>query len=111
MIATSDAFLILPGGLGTLDEFFEVVTTAQLGMHTKPIVLVNTDGYFDPLFALLRSRERRRLHLWRCRAAVSRGGDAEEAIERWSVTSRWSSRASRPSSGDQRPAPPRHSRR
>lgn len=54
MIAMSDAFLVLPGGLGTLDEFFEVVTTAQLGLHEKPIVLVNTEGYFDPLLALLR---------------------------------------------------------
>jgi len=54
MITMSDAFVILPGGLGTLDEFFEVVTTAQLGMHEKPIVLVNTNGYFAPLFALLR---------------------------------------------------------
>ncbi|MBV9063898.1 MAG: TIGR00730 family Rossman fold protein, partial [Alphaproteobacteria bacterium] len=40
MIAMSDAFLILPGGLGTLDEFFEVVTTAQLRVHAKPILLV-----------------------------------------------------------------------
>lgn len=54
MVEMSDAFLILPGGLGTLDEFFEVVTTAQLGMHTKPIVVVNTEGCFDPLFALFR---------------------------------------------------------
>jgi uncharacterized protein (TIGR00730 family) len=54
MIAMSDAFLVLPGGLGTLDEFFEVVTTAQLGLHRKPIVLVNIGGYFDPLLALLR---------------------------------------------------------
>lgn len=54
MIARSDTFLILPGGLGTLDEFFEVVTTAQLGMHTLPIVLVNTEGYFEPLLALFR---------------------------------------------------------
>ncbi|HEX3945503.1 MAG TPA: TIGR00730 family Rossman fold protein [Rhizomicrobium sp.] len=54
MIAMSDAFVVLPGGLGTLDEFFEVVTTAQLGMHGKPIVVVNTDDYFATLFALLR---------------------------------------------------------
>ena len=52
MVAMSDAFIILPGGLGTLDEFFEVVTTAQLGMHEKPIFLVNTEGYFEPLLAL-----------------------------------------------------------
>jgi uncharacterized protein (TIGR00730 family) len=54
MIGMSDVFLILPGGLGTLDEFFEVITTAQLGMHEKPVVLVNTDRYFEPLLALLR---------------------------------------------------------
>src|SRR4051812_12649231 len=53
MIAMSDAFVVLAGGLGTLDEFFEVVTTAQLGMHEKPIMVVNTKGYFDPLLALL----------------------------------------------------------
>ncbi|MBV9570134.1 MAG: TIGR00730 family Rossman fold protein [Alphaproteobacteria bacterium] len=52
MVAMSDVFLILPGGLGTLDEFFEVATTAQLGMHEKIIILVNTDGYFEPLLAL-----------------------------------------------------------
>jgi uncharacterized protein (TIGR00730 family) len=54
MIAMSDAFIVLPGGLGTLDEFFEVVTTAKLGLHGKPIVVVNTDDYFSTLFALLR---------------------------------------------------------
>jgi uncharacterized protein (TIGR00730 family) len=54
MIAMSDAFLVLPGGLGTLDEFFEVVTTAQLGMHEKPIAIVNTAGYFEPLLGLVR---------------------------------------------------------
>jgi uncharacterized protein (TIGR00730 family) len=54
MIALADAFVILPGGMGTLDEFFEVVTAAQLGRHEKPVVLVNIARYFDPLEALLR---------------------------------------------------------
>lgn len=54
MIAMSDAFVLLPGGLGTLDEFFEVVTALQLGRHTKPIILINLNAYFDPLIALLR---------------------------------------------------------
>jgi uncharacterized protein (TIGR00730 family) len=54
MIARSDAFVTLPGGLGTYDEFFEVLTAAQLGVHAKPIVLVNVDGYFDPLDAMIR---------------------------------------------------------
>ena len=54
MVEMSDAFLVLPGGLGTLDEFFEVVTTAQLGMHDKPVILVSTSDYFAPLLALFR---------------------------------------------------------
>jgi uncharacterized protein (TIGR00730 family) len=53
MIAMSDAFMLLPGGLGTLDEFFEVVTAAQLHVHAKPIVAVNVAGFFDPLRALM----------------------------------------------------------
>ena len=54
MIAESDAFAILPGGLGTLDELFEVLTLRQLGYHGKPIVLINVDGFWDPLNALIR---------------------------------------------------------
>lgn len=53
MIAMSDAFAVLPGGLGTLDEFFEVITSAQLLVHAKPIVVVNTNGYFDPVLAMI----------------------------------------------------------
>jgi uncharacterized protein (TIGR00730 family) len=49
MIDRSDAFLTLPGGLGTLDELFEVWTTATLAMHTKPMVLVDTEGFYRPL--------------------------------------------------------------
>ncbi len=54
MIDRSDAFIVLPGGLGTYDEFFEVLTAAQLGVHAKPIVLVNVKGYFNALDALIR---------------------------------------------------------
>jgi len=53
MLEMSDAFLVLPGGLGTFDEFFEVVTEAQLGVHDKPIIVVNVGGYFDALDDLL----------------------------------------------------------
>src|SRR6478735_10809302 len=53
MLQMSDAFLILPGGLGTFDEFFEVATEAQLGVHAKPIIVVNVQGYFDALDAML----------------------------------------------------------
>jgi uncharacterized protein (TIGR00730 family) len=54
MIARADAFAVLPGGLGTYDEFFEVLTAAQLGVHAKPILVVNVKGYFDALDALVR---------------------------------------------------------
>ncbi|MFB9235279.1 TIGR00730 family Rossman fold protein [Plantactinospora siamensis] len=49
MIDKSDAFLTLPGGLGTLDELFEVWTTASLGMHRKPVVLLDADGFYTGL--------------------------------------------------------------
>ena len=53
MAMNSDAFVVMPGGAGTLDEFFEVLTWRQLGLHGKPIVLVNTADYWDPLIALV----------------------------------------------------------
>jgi uncharacterized protein (TIGR00730 family) len=49
MAELSDGFVALPGGLGTIEEFFEVLTWAQLGMHQKPCGLLNVNGYFDPL--------------------------------------------------------------
>ena len=54
MILLSDAFLSLPGGWGTYDEAFEVLTLAQIGFHDKPSAFLNVRGYFDPLVALLR---------------------------------------------------------
>lgn len=53
MTQRADAFLALPGGLGTLEELFEVLTWSQLGLHTKPCALLNVDGYFDPLIEFL----------------------------------------------------------
>jgi uncharacterized protein (TIGR00730 family) len=53
MCELSDAFCALPGGLGTLDETFEIVTWKQLGIHDKPVVLVNVACYWDPLLALV----------------------------------------------------------
>jgi uncharacterized protein (TIGR00730 family) len=53
MFMNCDAVVVLPGGAGSLDELFEVLTWRQLGLHEKPVVLVNTNGYWDPLVALL----------------------------------------------------------
>jgi hypothetical protein len=53
MFMNSDAIITLPGGAGSLDELFEVLTWAQLGQHTKPIFLLNVDGYWDPLITLI----------------------------------------------------------
>ncbi|MEM0949053.1 MAG: TIGR00730 family Rossman fold protein [Pseudomonadota bacterium] len=53
MFMNADAVVVLPGGAGSLDEFFEVLTWAQLGLHNKPIWLLNIAGYWDPLQALV----------------------------------------------------------
>ena len=53
MAELADAFLVLPGGYGTLDELLEAVTWAQLGLHSKPCILINTAGYWEGLLAFL----------------------------------------------------------
>ena len=53
MFMNSDAIVVLPGGAGSLDEFFEVLTWAQIGLHSKPIYLLNSDGYWQPLIGLI----------------------------------------------------------
>ncbi|HMG11903.1 MAG TPA: TIGR00730 family Rossman fold protein [Gemmatimonadaceae bacterium] len=53
MAELADGFVALPGGIGTLEEFFEIWTWAQLGMHDKPCALLNVAGYFDPLLEFL----------------------------------------------------------
>lgn len=53
MVDKSDAFLILPGGFGTMDEFFEILTWRQLKLHSKPVVIANIGGYWNPLIALM----------------------------------------------------------
>jgi uncharacterized protein (TIGR00730 family) len=55
MLELSDGFIAAPGGYGTLDELFEILTWRQLGLHEKPCGLLDVDGYFDPLLGLLDS--------------------------------------------------------
>lgn len=49
----ADAFIICPGGIGTLEEFFEVLTLKQLGRHQKPVIILNTKGFYDPMLAMM----------------------------------------------------------
>jgi uncharacterized protein (TIGR00730 family) len=53
MAELADGFIAMPGGIGTYEEFFEVLTWAQLGIHTKPCALLNVDGFYDPVLHLL----------------------------------------------------------
>jgi uncharacterized protein (TIGR00730 family) len=58
MAELADGFIALPGGMGTLDELFEMLTWSQLGLHAKPCGLVNESGFYDPLLAFLERGER-----------------------------------------------------
>jgi hypothetical protein len=83
MHALADAFIILPGGLGTLEEVLEAMTWAQLGLHRKPIVFVNVKGFWDPLFATferVRAHNFARYGLKELYTVVSRVEDALPAI-------------------------------
>jgi len=54
MVDRAQGFVALPGGLGTLDETFEILTWKQLSLHHHPVVILNIDGYWDPLLQLIR---------------------------------------------------------
>jgi uncharacterized protein (TIGR00730 family) len=53
MFERSDAFIVFPGGFGTMDEMFEIITWKQLRLHEKPVIIYNQDGYWNPLIALM----------------------------------------------------------
>ena len=55
MFERSDAFIVFPGGFGTMDEMFEILTWKQLQLHNKPIVIFNYEGYWDPLITLMKN--------------------------------------------------------
>ncbi len=61
MSRRADAFAVLPGGFGTMDEFFEILTWKQLGLHSKPILVANTGGWFDPILDFFRAAENDRM--------------------------------------------------
>jgi uncharacterized protein (TIGR00730 family) len=83
MFDKSDAFVALPGGIGTLEELVEQLTWAQLGRHTKPVVLVNVEGFWEPLLDLLahmRSQEFIRQTMEVRYTTVSRAEDVLDAV-------------------------------
>jgi uncharacterized protein (TIGR00730 family) len=81
MVTLADAFLILPGGYGTLDELLEIVTWAQLKIHAKPCVLINTLGYWNGLLDFLDSAVAAGFLLPRNRSLLQVAVDAEAAIQ------------------------------
>ncbi|TMA78435.1 MAG: TIGR00730 family Rossman fold protein, partial [Deltaproteobacteria bacterium] len=82
MTELADGFIALPGGYGTFDELFEAITWAQLGLHEKPIALLDVGGYFAPLLALLDRATEERFIRPEHRALVISDDDPARALER-----------------------------
>ncbi len=77
----SDAFVMTAGGIGTFEEFFEILTLRQLGRHTKPIAVLNTCGYFDALEAMLRQAVEQRFMKAGCLELYRLCATPEEALD------------------------------
>jgi uncharacterized protein (TIGR00730 family) len=82
MAEMADTFIALPGGLGTLDELFEILAWAQLGIHSKPVGLLNTDGYYDPLMAFLDKVETEGFLRLNHRTVIVMDEDARRLLDR-----------------------------
>jgi uncharacterized protein (TIGR00730 family) len=82
MAELSDGFIALPGGLGTMEEFFEVLTWAQLGLHAKPCGLLNVSGYYDRVLAFLDLTVTERFVKSEHRALVITSTSPKELLER-----------------------------
>ena len=81
MADLSQGFIALPGGWGTLDEFFEVLTWSQLGLHHKPCGLLNVGGYFDRLLSFLDHSVNERFVRPEYRAAIAVSGSASSLLD------------------------------
>ena len=84
MEARADGFIIAPGGIGTLDEFFEVITLRTLGQLPKPVALYNIAGFFDPLLSFLRKMDGEsfiKAPLWDCLGVFDEPGPLLDYIE------------------------------
>jgi len=94
LASRADAFVALPGGYGTMDEFIEIVTWAQLRIHSKPCVLVNVRGFYDGFLAFLNSCVAEGFILPENRPLVQVAADPESALAR--VEQTWRDRAEVP---------------
>jgi uncharacterized protein (TIGR00730 family) len=80
MSELADVFLVLPGGYGTLEELLEAVTWGQLGLHSKPVILINTAGYWDGLLCFLDSAVAAGFLKQKNRELLRVAGNAVEAV-------------------------------
>ncbi|MGN1298950.1 MAG: TIGR00730 family Rossman fold protein [Candidatus Scatovivens sp.] len=78
---TSDAFIVSPGGIGTFDEFFEILTLKQLGRHNKAIVIFNINGYFDNMINMMQVSVDKRFITEDCRELYKVTSTIEETLE------------------------------
>ena len=85
MSELSDGFIILPGGPGTMEEFFEVFTWAQLGLHEKPCGVLNIDGYYDALISLFDTMEQQGFLIPEHRSMLIVEADADRLLERFKM--------------------------
>lgn len=89
MLETADAIVTLPGGSGTFEELFDAITSKRLGLFAHPLVILNQNGFYDPLFRLLESSVAERfmheqhLEIWRSVERVDQILPAIEAVEPW----------------------------
>jgi uncharacterized protein (TIGR00730 family) len=83
MAELSDGFVALPGGIGTLEELIEVFTWEQLGIHAKPLGVINTSGYYDGLAAFLDHAVEQGFHQPEQRAKLVLAADASDLLAQW----------------------------
>lgn len=85
MAELADGFIALPGGPGTLEEYFEIFTWGQLGLHQKPCGLLNVNQYFDPLVSMFDTMERNHFIQSKYRAMVITDSTAEGILKQFSL--------------------------
>jgi uncharacterized protein (TIGR00730 family) len=82
MTELADAFIALPGGFGTMEEMFETLTAAQIGLHVKPIGLLNVFNYYDHLLKFLEHANKEGFTFWEHQKLYAQGGTPEELIDK-----------------------------